>query len=903
MVDALIYLHDASTTDFTAYGLGVLSEAVRCTVKEELNGMFEAELEYPINGTLYSSLKLDNWIYVKPNPYSKHQPFYIYKIERSIKNTVKVFARHWTYQLAGWVVKPYSAKSAQEAFTKGVAHMPYNKGFPFKFVTDVNKSDFMIVNKPTNWRKLLGGNDNSIVEKFGGEYEFDNNTIYLRKNRGVDRGVTIDYGRNLTDIKQETNISTMFTHVYPYWIASTHRKGVISEGEYFHNYTDTFGLYVTWEVSQTADSVKLKQICYLRYYNIEIQDKVAVSTINNIRKEFKVSGFKNYTTGIKKKKLFEHTETVNLTADGQITAIPLSVSIDMNIDYDNEHYTTMTASKTVKIQNDKDIDPLEGVKYVELPEKIMSIVDKAYNTRIYNLDLSSDFEGAPTAEQLRARAKEYIKREHLGVPDISISVSFIDLADTTAFENVAALQSILMGDTVSVHFELLGVNATAKCIGTEYNAITDRYDSIQLGETKASLSSTISNNNHNIGNLPSKNDVNKSVAENGQLITGGFGGYVLLHSSTGGSKPDEILILDTDNIFTAKNVWRWNANGFGHSSTGYNGEYDLAITADGRIIADFIKGGILDGSLILANSIQSEAISQEFKQQIANNINNESIDIRQAFTAADGELVSRIERDKKELTDNLGSVESSISELKQTIEDLTFSFSNQYIGGSNLILNSSGLDDVSDDWIATGYVVASQYGDIISNTTSGSAFIIENGTLTQFVHIRVGSTYTITFKAKATGSGLSTVKINYGNYDIPVMETYEPNGWSEYSMTFKAVGSEFELIAETVTKAFYVADFMLVEGSMKSNWTPAPNEIFAEDVKISRRGIHIINRNSSTSTIIDHRQFAVKSGEKTVLTVNKDKTILNKTEIQNDLTVGKLRMVPATDGLDFVLLD
>ena len=96
---------------------------------------------------------------------------------------------------------------------------------------------------------------------------------------------------------------------------------------------------------------------------------------------------------------------------------------------------------------------------------------------------------------------------------------------------------------------------------------------------------------------------------------------------------------------------------------------------------------------------------------------------------------------------------------------------------------------------------------------------------------------------------------------------------------------------------------MLVEGELKSYWTPAPNEIYTKNVKVDRRGINITNSQSSTETIIDHTQFAVKHAGDIVLTVNKDLTTLRKTEVTDELTVGKGKFVPHANGLNFVLLD
>ena len=100
-----------------------------------------------------------------------------------------------------------------------------------------------------------------------------------------------------------------------------------------------------------------------------------------------------------------------------------------------------------------------------------------------------------------------------------------------------------------------------------------------------------------------------------QLISGGLGGYVIMHSSNGGQYPDEILIMDTDDIATAKKVWRWNKDGLGYSSTGYNGPFALAMTQDGQIVADFVKTGTMSanringGTLILGGKNNSNGMA------------------------------------------------------------------------------------------------------------------------------------------------------------------------------------------------------------------------------------------------------------------------------------------------------
>lgn len=107
-----------------------------------------------------------------------------------------------------------------------------------------------------------------------------------------------------------------------------------------------------------------------------------------------------------------------------------------------------------------------------------------------------------------------------------------------------------------------------------------------------------------------------AIANSTALITGNHGGYVILHDSDGNGTPDEILIMDTDNIETAQNVWRWNKNGLGFSSTGYEGQYGTAITADGSIVASFITSGLMRGDRIEAGTLDASVLSVSAREEL-----------------------------------------------------------------------------------------------------------------------------------------------------------------------------------------------------------------------------------------------------------------------------------------------
>ena len=237
---------------------------------------------------------------------------------------------------------------------------------------------------------------------------------------------------------------------------------------------------------------------------------------------------------------------------------------------------------------------------VVLPEKIVNAEGTFNFTNIYPLDLSSEFQSenqtAPTQEQIRNRAKQYMADNNIGIPKINLTVSFVVLEQAEEYEQLRLLEKVNLCDTVTIIFEKLGVNATAKCIKTVYNAITNKYESLEFGDSSTKFVDNIIDQSEAVQDIPTKGFMELAIDRATKLITGGLGGYALLHSSTGSDTPDEILILEPESKGEYKNanrIWRWNYAGLGYSNNGYNGPYELAMTMDGQINAKFVNTGQL----------------------------------------------------------------------------------------------------------------------------------------------------------------------------------------------------------------------------------------------------------------------------------------------------------------------
>lgn len=211
------YLFSKETTEFSGIGLGLLTDCTSCKITEERNGEYELELKYPTNGEMFDLLQAGNLIQARVNDDDTYlQVFRIYRISTPMSGQVTVFARHISYDLNSYPIPPLLLRktTAANAINSALSSSPVNTGF--SVLSDITTRNAIETTEPVSMRAFLGGISGSILDVFGGEFEFDNKVIKLWQSRGKDNGVTIMYGKNLTDLKQEKSIADMYTSVFPY---------------------------------------------------------------------------------------------------------------------------------------------------------------------------------------------------------------------------------------------------------------------------------------------------------------------------------------------------------------------------------------------------------------------------------------------------------------------------------------------------------------------------------------------------------------------------------------------------------------------------------------------------------------------------------------------------------------
>ena len=435
----------------THYGLGPLTDCLRCEVSEERNGKYELVLEYAADGIHADDIQVNRFIMAKPNFTDNPQIFRIYKVSKTMNGKFTVNAQHISYDLSGKVISTGTAGSC----TAACLLLEASAG-NFTITTDKTVSADFVIKEPSSVRSWFGGKQGSLLDVYGtAEWYYDNYACSLKLNRGMDRGVQIRYGKNLTALSQEIDMSNLCTGVIPYYIDD------------------------------------------------ETNTKVVGAKVS--------------------------------------TGLVLDVDRDQAVDFSS------------------DVDPESAT---------------------------------PIATQLATLASNYITNNIFTRVFSSITLDFVQMGELK--------DRVDLCDTVHIFFEPLGISVALKCVATVWDVLQERYIQTTFGDSRNSIADTIVNQQQAI--KETVDNVSTAIERVTDLITGNLGGYVVMHDTNADGKPDEILIMDTEDINTAVNVIRMNQAGIGLSTTGYAGPYTTAVTSSG-IVADVITTGVLNASLIKAGVI------------------------------------------------------------------------------------------------------------------------------------------------------------------------------------------------------------------------------------------------------------------------------------------------------------
>ena len=356
-------LYKANETNFEHLGVSVLSDASKCYVSRERNGIYILEFDYPVNGKDVEKIKEGMYIKADAGYRTKNQRFIVSKITKT-QNEFKLYCQHISQVKTTMnAIRPdisvtsVSAMGALRAWRDNLLDSR-EEFFVQSDISTLNSTTWKVENIE-NARDALGGKAGSILDVWGGEYEFDNLNITLHRSMGIDNPTIIAYGKNLLDLEQEQSILETYTSVFP-----------------FKKYTD-----------------------------------------DNNRE--------------------------------QLITLP-------EILLDSTHLNKFT------------------------------------HRRILKVDFSSD-ENLKTVEQLRSKAKSYIKSNNVGVPKTNLKINYQDLSKVEGVFDNPALEQIDLCDRLKVYYNELGIlNENAKVVKVIWDVILEENHEIEVGDSRSSFTDSTS---------------------------------------------------------------------------------------------------------------------------------------------------------------------------------------------------------------------------------------------------------------------------------------------------------------------------------------------------------------------------------------------------------------------------
>lgn len=626
-------LFSENSTSFTTNGIGRLSDAISCTVTEERNGLYELEMEYPIDGQHYSDIAIRSIISAVPCDGGSIQAFRVYKISKPISGRVAIYARHISYDLSKNTAMPFSIAASPSACASTLSGLKSHavETCPFTFWTDVTTAGSYAQPVPASIRSRLGGVEGSVLDQFGGEYEWDNFSVKLHRQRGtlaVNNGITLRYGKNITDITQEENIADTATGVVPYW-------------------TD----------------------------------------------------------------------------------------IDGNI--------------------------------VTLPEKaVYSPNASKYSQKLtVPLDLSDNWEEAPTVAELRTAAQVVANASDFGVPKVSIEVSFVALWQTEEYKDIAPLQRVRLCDEVTVSFERLGVDAVAKVVKTEYDVLAERYRSIQIGSIRSNLATTLNDQTaQTLREIEAQAVSTSQAINNATKWLTSAGGYVIAIKNTDGTWKELIFSNMTDPYNSNAKILRINNNGIGFSLNGMNGTFRNAWTIDGNLVADFITTGTMSAARIKGGTLQLggnnnangilqilNASGAEIGRWDVSGINVKAgsinlgsgkfvVTVAGALTATDATITGVIKATSGEIGSGNSKFTITGNHIANGKSSLTDANNGVYVGTNGIALGANSKFKVTNDGAlnATNATLTGTINNVNGNNTVSMAngqMVLNNNTAHNAIHM------------------------------------------------------------------------------------------------------------------------------------------------------------------------
>nr|MWN21299.1 hypothetical protein [Leuconostoc lactis] len=863
-------IFEKGTRDFSTLGLGLLSDAIQATTTEELNGQFIFEMDYPVSGNNADLIKENRIIVVNSGHILKRQGFIIRQIVRKIDLTMTVYAEHVSYATLDVALAPIGtisgdAKTALENWKRMLV-----PAVDFTVDSDILTTNSTSIGAPEfeTARQGLGGHAGSILDVWGGEYQFDNWHIRLLKQRGKSANAIIAYGRNLISFEQDTNIADTYTSVYPYYQENSGDDGNKThflpertvDSEFVGKYPNpkVLMLDLSNKFKDVADysETKLRNyaLSYIQSNNIGVPKvNMKISTVDLSRA---TGGFsEDIDLGDTVNVYFEK---LGITTSAKVIKAVWNVLSD---DYDKFEIGARRASLTESISELATTADENANK--ALNQALVALQSADGKSTIYYLNSSDPWPTNPN-ENDTAFVKDgensimyrYMFNNDTGMFSWvkildSMSADQIKQRVSDALESGKAYSDQLVADNVAqVNAVLDDVQAKqADLIAqqAELDTKAQGYANKALSDAKADTLATAAQTAKTASDALAKaktdltTSLNKEVTDRANAVTAldtkakGYADTAKADAISAGATADGVINKKIDD--TASSI----------TSTISQNKTD----ADGKITtAQSTATQALNG---LATKVSQTAYDTKTGQlqtdlntttTTANQAKTDIVAIKSDNTKQDARMTT-IESDANgtkttvsNLQTDLGKANGSITTLQQRADgfDATVTKVNDMsVGGRNLLLNSKALWNVSSNG---GYITKEDFDSttkmwhvtsaLASGSNRGLYFSIANNTS---IAIPVGQPWVMSFDIKGTGTFIQT--------GIENSSTKGPTGnipadWTRVSATgirTTANNIVFYFATATVALDAYIKLPKLEQGNMPTAWSPAPEDVDSATAK------------------------------------------------------------------------
>lgn len=370
------------------------------------------------------------------------QYFRIYETQKSI-DEIAVSARHISYDLL------YNLTNYRNGFSTslqdildGVLNGCYAQ-HQFSAYTTLEGDQSGNYYDDRNPIDIFLNEEDGLCKRFGVDVIRDNYNLYFLKNPGINRGVRIQYGKNMTGIDFTTSDDEVATRIVP--------VGEKEDGTKLY-LDDSIAFPGTLQYGSRGNTVK------------ELQSRL-VSL-----------GYSVGSTGIDG--IFEWR-----TENG-LNAFKADAGLPENGIYDEETHKALMEALGITSEPYIDSEHINDYPIIHV-----------YELQCENCTVGTEEDGGGkvTEEVARARMREQAEKlleNGCDQPKIEMSVEFINLGDTEEYKQFRNLENCFLYDYVIVQHPTMDIDVTAQIMEIEWDCLLDRMVSVEIGSVGKTLANT-----------------------------------------------------------------------------------------------------------------------------------------------------------------------------------------------------------------------------------------------------------------------------------------------------------------------------------------------------------------------------------------------------------------------------